>query len=176
MNKIFGIILAVVAMVGTTTASAGKVYVTGQVAHNNWDVDDVGGLDSTYGGGLGVGYNINKWLAVEATADHLGSDIIDGTKYQARSAVAWLVVDPTITTIGKMPLKVTARVGYAKTKIATSNGNETDSDPAYGVGVALGVAKNTEVFVDYRRRTVDIDNSDETVEFKSANLGVKYTF
>ncbi len=173
MNKTFAIILAMSVMIFGSTAYAGA-YITGQASNTNFDFGDGGDIDSTFGGGVGVGFDLSSWLAIEATADHLGSDIESGTKYQTRAATVWFVVDPTIAKIGSMPLKVTARAGYARTEFKFSGGEITDSDPAYGAGVALGVSNNTEVFLDYRQRS--IESGGETLDFQTTNLGLKYTF
>jgi opacity protein-like surface antigen len=169
MNKIFGIVLAVVATIGmVSTASASDFYVTGNVADTHVKGDSAFSNESETGGGIGIGYDINSWLAVEATYDHLADE--GGSRVQ--SGAVWAVVDPTITTVANMPLKATARAGYAYTDIS-GNDSFSDTQPAYGVGLALGVSDNMDVTVGYVRRT-NVGRDD--VDLDTASLGVKYSF
>ncbi len=175
MNKFLGIVLAVaVSVMGFAgTAFAGSYYATLQGTHSDYDASGID-LGNGNGGGLGFGKNFNRWLAVEATADYLGNETFGGISFAGRSLGAWIVVDPTVATIGGMPLKVTARAGVTRTKLQTTVGNFYDTDPAYGAGLALGVSKRVDVTLDYRHRSMDLPGTN--FDFHTVGLGAKYTF
>jgi len=170
MNKIFGIVLAAFFAVGMIgTASASGLYVTGNVADTHVKGENAFSGDSVTGGGVGVGMNIiPNFLAVEATYDHL----MNKDNVRIQSAAVWAVIDPTITTVAGMPLKATARAGYAYTDVS-DGANFSDADPAYGVGLALGVSSNMDVVANYTRRT---NFSSEDVNLDTASIGVKVGF
>ncbi len=189
MNKTFGIILAVVATFSAGSAFAGDVYVTGAVTGTDLGVSDgnTSGFDRTIGANIGIGMNINEWLAVEGTYDYLGSNDFTyqgqydnfsnnnavSSNYDARAFTGWVVVDPTVVTIASMPLKVIGRVGYANTKINYDGGSVSDNQLAYGAGVGLGVTKNIDVVLDYRVYEI---NNNANVDLNTIGLGAKYTF
>jgi len=194
MNKFLSILtLAVFSMFSMNIAMASDWYVTGQVTRTQADATasvDLGGisvgamvdLDATTGAGVGVGYNVTNWFAVEATYDDLGSASTLGINHDANSTAFWLVVDPTLTTISGMPLKLTARAGVANTELNGAGGSLSDTGFAYGLGFALEVMPAIDVTLGYIHR--DIDESltvfgtpvNVDVNFDTAALGVKYTF
>ena len=170
MKKMFGIVLAVFAMFGTVTATAGDIYITGQATYT--DNDD---LDNSNGAGVGIGYSFTEWFAVEATYDYLGvGKEADGFKFDGNSIGVWAVADPTITKIGSMPLKAIGRVGVTRTELNSNEGDVDDTNLAYGVGLGLGVTKNVDVLAGYTWRTVDVGGAD--LDMGTASVGLKYTF
>jgi len=167
MKKIFGI--AVIAMsFMASSVYAGNLYVTGQYVSTKTSA--VGESVRTNGMGLGVGYNVNPLIATEVTVDYLGEKY-DVTGY---SVAGWVVVDPTITNISGMPLKLIGRLGYAYTRFNDGSDTESDTGLAYGVGASLALNKKMDVYVDYRVRDVEILGVD--VDVDSINLGLKYTY
>lgn len=177
MNKFFGIVLAVIAMVATSSAMAGGLYVTGHASNSDIDVEGTK-LDLTTGGGAGLGLGLTDWLAAEVTYDYLGSGDIavgeDTVSYKANSVVAWAVANANITKIGGMPLDVTGRVGYGHTKVESNVGDVSDDHLAYGVGLSLGLTKNLATYVDYR--ILDTEPEGVDADFRTVNVGIKYSF
>lgn len=163
MKKMFGIALAAFAMIGT--ASASDFYVTGNVTDTHVKSEAAFSRNSELGGSAGLGYDINSWLAVEGTYDYVK---MYGSRVQSGAIVA--VVDPTLITVAGVSLKAVARAGYAYTLVQNDT---SDTEPTYGVGLALGITKDMDVIAGYTRRT-NVGNED--VNLDTAALGLKYTF
>jgi len=168
MNKLFAIVLATFAMISTATAS--DIYVTGQVNHTR----TADTIHHTTGGGLGIGYNFNNWLAVEGTYENLGKESQSGTSYTIRSTGAWVVVDPTLFKVAAMPVKALGRLGYTYTAVNTTNyGSDYDVRPAFGAGLALGITTNMDVTLEYRFRDFTTNGD---VNLDTMALGLTYNF
>ncbi len=186
MNKILGIVLAMFVMAGTAQADAtgNNWYLTGQVNQSDYNTDFSLEVEEANGYGFGVGYDINNWLALEITYTDLGDGSIDflgvntGAKADAMSYGAWLVVDPTVTTLAGMPLRIIGRAGVVRTDMdLTGFGGSTSVDDtgfAYGGGIGLGISKSTDLTLEYTRRNLDTGPLD--VNFDTVSLGFRYHF
>ncbi len=173
MNKIFTIIVAMVMMVGT--AHANDFYGTGSITRSDIDVNSTH-FDITTGFNVGGGMNLNNWLAVEGTYSQSGEASAFGINGDVKTIGAWIVADPTIIKINKMPLKFIARVGAVYNNVYIHNStNVYDTGMAYGAGLGLGVSKRLDVILDYRTMDVDLVPGAE-LQVDTVGLGVNYYF
>ncbi len=175
MNRIFWIVLITFTMIGITNAS--NFYITGnlsnqRVAGNISNERDAGNSFAKNiskvinGGNLGVGYNITPWAALETTYNYMGR----ARGVNIDSIAVSLVVDPVITTIDKMPLKVTGRLGYGRNRIVDNSTTNYDNGLTYGMGLAITVSDNLDVIADYTRREMTCCSTN------SISVGFKYQF
>jgi len=177
MNKF--ILAAVAAFAISGVANAGGLYgvVKGSktdtdTGSNNVNVDDV------YGFGVGVGYSITDWVAVEGTWDYLGEDSFGNIDVEAKSYGGWVVVDPTVATVGGVAIKPTARLGFVNTEVSGGGLSVDDTAFAYGAGVGFGVTENMDVVAEWTRRTINQDafGGADDIDFDTYSLGLKYNF
>ncbi len=176
MNKlILAAVAALFAFAGA--ANAGGLYGTvkasmTQTEIGNFEADDV------YGGGVGIGYNLMDWVAVEGTWDYLGEDTVSGIDVEGKSYGGWVVVNPTVATVGNIAIKPTARVGFVNTELSGGGLSINDTALAYGAGLALGVTENVDVLAEWTRRTIDQDafGGADDIDFDTYSLGIKFNF
>lgn len=175
MKKFIFAAIAAFAVAGV--ANAGGFYGTVNGSVTDYNEDDV---DNTYGGGVGVGYNLTDWVAAEVTYDYLGKESIGGTDVTTTSYGVWGVVSPTVATVGGVDVKALARVGYVNTEVDPDGFDSVDDNAlAYGAGLGFGVSENLDIVAEWRRRSIDGDQigaGADDADFDTYSLGLKYNF
>lgn len=172
------ILAAIAAFAISGVANAGGLYGTLKGSRTSPDVQGVN-TDAVYGGGVGVGYNITDWVAVEGTWDYLGEDDFFGTDIEAKSYGGWAVLSPTVATFGSVAIKPMVRVGFVNTELSGGGASIDDTGLAYGAGLGFGVSENMDILAEWTRRTIDgdaIGAGADDIDFDTYSLGVKYNF
>jgi len=175
MKKMIFAALAVFTLAGVANAEGFYGTVKGSVTQTeigNFEADNV------YGGGVGIGYNLTDWVAVEGTWDYLGEDTVSGIDVEGKSYGGWVVVDPTVATVSGIAIKPMARVGFVNTEVSGGGLSINDTALAYGAGLGLGVTENVDIVAEWTRRVIDKDayGGVDDIDFDTYSLGLKYNF
>jgi len=168
MKKIVGFMAASLLsmVVFTSTAQAGLgdlgIYSVVTITETGDQLNPFSG-DSLTGGSVALGLDLPGMLAAEVELGVLGS--IGGERLM-RGSVS-LVADPVLFTVGNLPVRGIARVGYS----VLNMDSETDYGLLLGGGLGVDVTENVTLIVDYRRQFGAFGD-----DFNTAGFSVKYSY
>lgn len=162
-------VLGFVLMLIVPAAQAGGFYVGGSLLDAGFDRGSVD--DSDNGFKVWGGYNIIKWVGVEAAYNDFGEP---SQSVGTVDSSAWSAVAKGTLPVG--PVELFAKAGFYRWDVDFGALDDDGTDLGYGVGVAFVVIDKVEIRAEYELIPYDKVASGSDADVDVVSLGAGWRF